>query len=52
MVNDTVFTGKKDYAFRKSRELYKRGWVVVSSKRWSDGSYTFTMRFVGQNKVG
>jgi hypothetical protein len=38
-----TFGGKKHYAFQKSREYAKRGYVIIRSKQWSDGTYTFTM---------
>ena len=47
VVHDQIFSGSKNYTFKKSRELYKRGWVLVDSKRWSDGKYTLTMRYEG-----
>jgi len=47
VVHDQIFSGSKNYTFKKSRELYKRGWVLVNTKRWSDGKYTLTRRYEG-----
>ena len=44
MSNELVFTGNKNYVFKKSRELTQRGYVMVRSKLWSDGKYTFVMK--------
>lgn len=43
-----VFSGKPAYANRKLRDLQSRGWVIVKEKKWSDGSSTFVMEYVGK----
>lgn len=38
-----VFTGSYYYTCKKLREMQKAGWIVVSSRKWSDGKYTYKM---------
>jgi len=47
-MNTMVFTGKPNYTRRKLRELHGRGWVIIRSRQWSDGSATYVMEYIGK----
>lgn len=38
-----VFTGSYYYVNKKLTEMKKDGWKVVSSRKWSDGKYSYKM---------
>lgn len=43
MSNQIVFVGQKYYAIKKLAEFKRRGYKVVRSKQWADGSTTYVM---------
>lgn len=43
-----IVTGSFSYCCKRSRELFKEGWVLVDQKRWSDGKFNFKFQFKGK----
>ena len=43
MSNQVVFSGQPFYAIKKLTELKRRGYKIVRSKAWPDGSTTYVM---------
>lgn len=43
MSNTLVFSGSRYYTDKKAAELRRQGYVVVWSKQWSDGKYSYKM---------
>jgi hypothetical protein len=44
MSNQIVFSGQPYYAVKKLSELRRRGYKVIRSKTWADGSTTYVMQ--------